>query len=129
MFEKKRDWTPVRTEEIYCSPACGGKCKYSKFEAATKAADELCKTMGEKWKPRVWENLGWHWCIEHTNGNATMRFCSSEYETEIQLTVARGVQQIFVTDLYPVNSFASAVVRATQIINQQKNELDGLVKP
>jgi hypothetical protein len=54
-------WTPVLRGGVYCSPRCGGKCTKKAFDRATKEADKLCKTLGPGWKPRVWENLGWHY--------------------------------------------------------------------
>jgi len=59
-----RDWIPRRRGDIYCSPACGGNCTYADYLKATKAADRLCKRLkGVGWKPRVHENLGWHYNV------------------------------------------------------------------
>lgn len=52
---------------IYCSPACGFNCTRKAFDDATISARLLCETMGKGWKPRVWENCGWHY--EVSNGN------------------------------------------------------------
>lgn len=49
----------------YCSPACGHDCMAMDFINATKFATELATKMGPGWRPRVWENLGWHWEVEH----------------------------------------------------------------
>lgn len=57
---KAPSWTPVRKGDIYCSPACGAGCKFSDFKKATADAKALCKKLGPGWKPRVWENLMWH---------------------------------------------------------------------
>lgn len=75
--EKKVRWTPVRTGAIYCSPGCGGKCKHADFEQATRNAAILARAMneagyGNRWVPRVWENLGWHWSVE-VRGNMEFR--------------------------------------------------------
>lgn len=73
-----RDWTPVKSGEIYCSPACGGKCTKGEFDKAHRAAKALCKKMDTKgWKPRVWENLGWHWSI--VKGGLTVWGGSKDY--------------------------------------------------
>ena len=54
-------WTPKLDGVIYCSPACGGKCKKSDFDTATTAAHTLVRQLGHGWEPHVWENLGWHY--------------------------------------------------------------------
>lgn len=61
MPEKKLSWTPVRRGDIYCAPACGGKCTWEKFELAQASAAKLADKLGDGWEPNVWENLGWHW--------------------------------------------------------------------
>lgn len=73
----KRDWKPVRKGPIYCAPACGGKCTHAAFEQATRNAGILVRHLidagyGNRWVPRVWENLGWHWGAE-VRGNMEMR--------------------------------------------------------
>lgn len=60
---------PVLKGRIYCSPFCGGKCTLAAFKIATKSADKLVELLGsEHWKPRVWENLGWHWSAMSKDG-------------------------------------------------------------
>ena len=54
-------WTPVRRGQRYCSPGCGADCTHAEFVSATKSAEVLAEQLGDEWKPRVWENLGWHW--------------------------------------------------------------------
>lgn len=54
-------WKVVRNGDTYCAPGCGGGCKYAAFELATQRATELATRLGPKWKPRVHENLGWHY--------------------------------------------------------------------
>lgn len=61
---------PVRRGALYCSPWCGGGCTYEAFQRATAKAAELCARLGDGWKPRVWENLGWHYAAR--KGVATM---------------------------------------------------------
>ena len=60
---KKLSWTPKRDGEVYCSPACGYKCKYLDYLDAVEKAKTLCAALGppSKWKPYVWENIGWHY--------------------------------------------------------------------
>lgn len=54
-------WIPKRRGKIYCSPACGGGCTYAEYLSAKTKAAKLVKRLGRGWKPRVWENLGWHY--------------------------------------------------------------------
>ena len=59
-------WKPKRRGPLYCSPACGGGCTWSAFEEANRKAKAMAAKLGAKWKPRVWENLGWHYAIRAT---------------------------------------------------------------
>lgn len=56
-----RDWTPKRRGAIYCAPACGMGCTWIAFNAASCAASNLARSLGDAWEPDVWENLGWHY--------------------------------------------------------------------
>lgn len=56
-------WTPVLNGDIFCSPACGDKCKLADYEKAVKAANTLVSVLGDGWEPEIWENLGWHYCV------------------------------------------------------------------
>jgi len=68
MSNDNRNWTPVLKGAIYCSPACGGKCTKDKFDEATDRAKWLADKLGPGWKPRVHENLGWHWGVVKGDG-------------------------------------------------------------
>lgn len=60
---KKLSWKPRRRGEIYCAPACGGKCTYAQFVAAEAVTAALVAQLGGAkagWAPRVHENLGWY---------------------------------------------------------------------
>lgn len=81
--ELDQKWIPVLKGEIFCSPACGGKCKKSAYDKAIQISNEIAAQLGEGWLPKVYENLGWHWKVEKgnlqvssaTNGyNAVMQF-------------------------------------------------------
>lgn len=65
-------WQAVRKGEIYCAPACGRGCTLDEYDAATRGACELVvqlnDTIGGKWKPHVWENLGWHYSAISEDG-------------------------------------------------------------
>ena len=45
---------------MYCSPRCGGGCRFSQYERAVDASNAAAKDLGPGWYGRVWENLGWH---------------------------------------------------------------------
>lgn len=54
-------WTPVlKPDGTYCSPGCGLRCTKAAHDAATTEAAQLAASLGEGWKPVVWENCGWH---------------------------------------------------------------------
>lgn len=59
----KYEKPPIRNGEIYCSPWCGGGCKYSDYEKATKDANMVANELGDGWVPHVWENLGWKYKV------------------------------------------------------------------
>lgn len=62
-------WTPVRNGRVFCSPACGGRCTFAEYTKANKDAENLARTLGAGWKPRVWENLGWHFSAEKADAS------------------------------------------------------------
>jgi hypothetical protein len=61
---KPLSWTPRRRGATYCAPACGGRCTWAAHQQAETDAKQLAETLGAGWKPRVWENLGWHFSAE-----------------------------------------------------------------
>lgn len=63
-------WTPKLNGEIYCSPACGGRCKKVDFDQASERSRVLAAQLGGGWEPHVWENMGWH--FEVKKGIATV---------------------------------------------------------
>jgi hypothetical protein len=60
---KPLSWKPVRKGKYYCAPACGRACTHAEYLKARHAARDLCKLLGPAWRPRVWENLGWHYQV------------------------------------------------------------------
>lgn len=62
-----RDWTPRLQDNgrVYCSPACGMKCRKEDHDKAQAAATALAARLGPEWKPRVWENMNWHYSANH----------------------------------------------------------------
>lgn len=49
-----------RNGHMYCGSGCGRGCTWAEYQAAVNAADKLAKRLGPKWRPVVWENLGWY---------------------------------------------------------------------
>lgn len=66
--DQELSWEPVRRGGVYCSPACGNGCTWPEYQEATTAAEKLCGILGDGWKPRVWENLGWHYEAHSPDG-------------------------------------------------------------
>lgn len=60
---KRLSEKPRRLGDIYCSPWCGGKCKWEAYKKAKKESAKLARRLGKGWRPHVWENLGWHWQV------------------------------------------------------------------
>jgi len=68
-MKKRLSWTPHRKGDIYCSSACGYGCLWKDYQATKEAAQSLVNfltvslstKLGAGWKPRVWEDLGWHY--------------------------------------------------------------------
>lgn len=50
-----------RLGKLYCGAACGRGCTWAECQKAIIQANRLLKRLGKGWKPRVWENLGWHY--------------------------------------------------------------------
>jgi hypothetical protein len=81
---KPLSWKPARHGDTFCAPACGHGCTYQEYERAQISAKTLCENLGPGWKPKVWENMGWHFqaissCgrLEvHTNGLLSRSFCA-----------------------------------------------------
>lgn len=59
---------PVKRGPYYCSPWCGAKCTIVAFDAAGIKAKALADRLGPEWKPRVWENMGWHYAAVTDSG-------------------------------------------------------------
>lgn len=57
---KELSWKPKRQGHVYCSPACRCGCLYESYVDRKRMADKLAADLGEGWRPRVWENMGWH---------------------------------------------------------------------
>lgn len=57
-------WKPVWKGKTFCAPGCGRGCTRAEYKYAADCARSLALSMGKGWKPKVWENLGWHWSAE-----------------------------------------------------------------
>ncbi len=51
---------PRRMGTRYCSSACGRGCTIFEHKRAVLQAKKMAANLGRNWRPRVWENLGWH---------------------------------------------------------------------
>lgn len=56
---------PIRSGSVYCSPWCGADCTWAAHQKAQKQAVVLARALGPDWRPRVWENMGWHHSAVH----------------------------------------------------------------
>lgn len=53
-------WVPVRTGDTFCSPACGGGCRFAEYELRCRETKAVADRLGAGWVCEVKENLGWH---------------------------------------------------------------------
>lgn len=61
-------WKARRTGDRYCSPACGRGCTWAEYQDALRKGRALAKRLGTGWRPRVWENVGWHYDARTLDG-------------------------------------------------------------
>lgn len=115
-------WTPVRDGDVYCAPRCGLRCKWIWYENACASANDLCKALGEGWKPRVWENLGWYYTVsrgkftvsEHKHDGAVTFSCSFDSNAkQYYVTCASSARE----------AVAEAIAEARADIRQLEREL------
>lgn len=62
------DWKAKRNGRFYCAPACGGRCTWAAYQKAKAESARVATLLGAGWKPRVDENLGWHWSVVDATG-------------------------------------------------------------
>lgn len=79
---------PIRRGDIYCARWCGGNCTWAAYQLAKERAAKLCKRMGDGWKPRVWENLGWHYMV--FSACTRLRVCPSHHGNRISYSAFIG---------------------------------------
>lgn len=67
-------WTPIAgADGTYCSRLCGGRCTRKDYLLATRRANMLVRRLGGGFRPKVVENLGWHYAAVLTAGVLTLR--------------------------------------------------------
>jgi len=63
-------WQPIRDGDKYCAPACGAGCTYDQYEWAKQCGHALVAMLdSNNFKPRIWENLGWHYSATTKDDN------------------------------------------------------------
>jgi hypothetical protein len=112
-------WTPVLNGDVYCSPACGGRCKKAEFDRVSEQAGVLAAQLGSGWMPIVWENLGWHFQVK--KGSFTICDESPKgYSAYIEFSFdSRKAERISAIDADP----RTAVQRVIDIVNSKINVL------
>lgn len=70
--QKPLSWKPVLSGRVYCSPACGFGCSLRQYEERHRQGAELAAKLGRGWKARIWENMGWHYCVSLTGRDYTI---------------------------------------------------------
>lgn len=76
-------WTPKLDGEIFCSPACGSRCKKVDFDRATEQANALANQLGGGWQSHVWENGGWYFEVEKRKATVLVE-SDGQYEASIR---------------------------------------------
>ena len=51
-----------------CAKWCGSGCTQAQYDAALANAKALAARLGKGWKPRVWEDMGWHYSAVSRKG-------------------------------------------------------------
>lgn len=112
------EWTPVLNGDVFCSPACGHKCKKADYDHAVEAANTLAARLGYRWEVEIWENGDWFHSVK--NGPATVTPThDGEYEAKLCFPpLESAALQIFETDTDPRRAFQAAVDRLDNLIVQ-----------
>lgn len=83
--EHDHRWTPILNGEIYCSPACGGKCKEVDYQNAIDQSNLVAQQLGDGWTSHVFENLGWYWRV--IKGNTQVSRSNHLYSAVMQFSL------------------------------------------
>lgn len=117
-------WKPRKLAGgVFCSPACGGRCKRSAYERAKKESAALALFMGNGWRPVVWENLGWHWRAEkgfRQNGGALLEITPSH---EGYVAWFQGRTQFLAQANSPDRALEFVLRKVSNLINELGAEL------
>lgn len=107
IFPHPRDWTPILKGDVYCSPACGHRCKHKDYLACVEKADALAKRLGQGFKPRVTENLGWYYSAE--SGVCAVHPVWREGGPEMWQVYFNSAKQHLAQDADPVRAVQKAI--------------------
>jgi len=124
-------WVPVLQGEVYCSPRCGGKCTLAAFDKATSDAQALASEMGQGWKPRVWENLGWHYDVGKSDARITPPpYGSAEFTAWIEpgKTERNLICQFIEKAENPHDALGFATQSARTMISRLENSLAEIIE-
>lgn len=124
--------TPVRKDEVYCSPGCGFGCNYSAHEQAVHEADELAVSMGDGWEPNVWENAGWHYEVKkgcaRIAANRQGSALTGGWTVRNYSAWLRSGNQLFIEDAEdPHDALGYAVQAARTSIAKMQDDLNALI--
>lgn len=118
----KNRWKPVLNGNIYCSPACGGKCTKAEHDDAQEAGEILAALLGPGWRPRVWENMGWHYSAEipgARKGHSTIADIYPPSSSRGRYWVSiNAPQQVTAEHKDPVEAVLAATELADQLASQ-----------
>lgn len=116
---RKLTWKPIRRGPVYCSSACGNDCKFLEYRGAVDAANRLSVRLGKGWKPRVWENLGWHYAAGR--GSAGVYPCSNGYWASVSVG-----KQFMGRSANPRRAFLAALREADKAMLEWKRDREAL---
>lgn len=113
-------WVPVLNDDIFCSPACGGKCKKSEYDNAVNTSKEVALQLGENWITEVFENLGWYWKV--TKGNIEITQDDSSIFTATMQFNLNGNYYFTADDEDPRKAVQKVLVQLRKLIKKLENE-------
>lgn len=120
----KLSWKPQRRGAVYCSSACGGGCKHADYAKVKAATRNLASALGPHWKPRVWENLGWHGSVEfgESRNKQPLMSISLPKHGQYQLTLTLPHNVIVLESRHP----RVLITRAMNKVRDEVRTLRGL---
>jgi hypothetical protein len=124
MSDDDTRWLPVLDGDKYCAPFCGRGCTSAEHARAVEGASKLVEELGEGWKPRVWENLGWWYeatngvCAIMPNGYIAINGYTAFLNTDARQYLGRGGT--------PKEALEDAVKQATMQLNHSIAQVEAL---